>query len=33
VLNAAVDVRKNDSVFESLRTIGVVLLIRDVSFL
>ena len=32
VLNAAVNVQKNDAMFDALRVIGVILLIRDVSF-
>jgi len=32
VLNAAVNVQKNDAMFDALRTVGVILLIRDVSF-
>ena len=31
VLNAAVNVQKNDAMFDALRTIGVILLLRDVS--
>ncbi len=31
ILNAAVNVHKNEAVFDALRTIGVVLLVRDVS--
>jgi hypothetical protein len=31
ILNAAVNVQKNDVVFEALRTIGVILVARDVS--
>lgn len=33
VLNAAVNVQKNDAMFDALRTIGVILLLRDVSFI
>lgn len=31
VLNAAANVQKNDTIFDALRVIGVLLLIRDVS--
>ena len=30
ILNAAVNVHKNEAVFDALRTIGVVLLVREV---
>jgi hypothetical protein len=33
ILNAAVNVQKNDVAFEALRTIGVILVARDVRFI